>query len=91
MFFDRDFLGTPVYLLLYSPKCQGVPGFPNLTKLITFAAAPLVLTPFVRNQMKHQGPPGGRPGLAAQQPEGAGGQEAEAPRQMEDSGCENNT
>ena len=24
--------------------------FPNLSKYITFAAAPLVLTPFVRNQ-----------------------------------------
>ena len=27
--------------------------FPNLSKIITFAASPLVLTPFVRNQ----GPP----------------------------------
>ena len=35
------------------PASQGVPGrafFPNLSKIITFAAAPLVLTPFVRNQ-----------------------------------------
>ena len=27
MFFDRDFLGTPVNLLLSSQKCQGVPFF----------------------------------------------------------------
>ena len=33
---------------------QKVPGrtfFPNLTKFITFTAAPLVLTPFVHNQV----------------------------------------
>ena len=33
--------------------CQKVLGrtvFPNLSRLITFAAAALVLTPFVRNQ-----------------------------------------
>ena len=36
------------------PKCQGVlfPQFESV-KLIIFAAAPLVLTPFVRNQMIH--------------------------------------
>ena len=28
--------------------------FPNLSKFITFAAAPLVLTPFVRNQDRHR-------------------------------------
>ena len=50
MFFDRDFLGTPVNLLLSSQKCQGVPFCLNLSTLITFAAAPFVLTPFVRNQ-----------------------------------------
>ena len=27
--------------------------FPNLSKIITFAAAPLVLTPFVRDQLTH--------------------------------------
>ena len=50
--FDRGtFWGTPlVYLLLSSQKCQGVPFFPNLSKSITFAAAPSVSTPFVRNQ-----------------------------------------
>ena len=30
----------------------GLTFFPNLSKFITFAAAPLVLTPFVRNQGK---------------------------------------
>ena len=42
---------TPVNLLVSSQKCQGVP-FPNLSRFVTFAAAPLVLTPFVRIQMK---------------------------------------
>ena len=32
------------------PKVPGRTFFPNLSKSITFAAAPLVLTPFVRNQ-----------------------------------------
>ena len=49
-FWQRDFLGTLVNLLWSSQKCQGVPFSPDLSKLITFAAAPLVLTPFVRNQ-----------------------------------------
>ena len=49
-FWQRDFLGTPVNRLLFSQKCQGVPFFPNLSKYITFAAVPLVLIPFVRNQ-----------------------------------------
>ena len=39
--FDRDFLGTPLTFF-----------FPNLSTFITFAAAPLVLTPFVRNQVR---------------------------------------
>ena len=39
-----------VNLLSTSQKCQGVPFSPNLSKTITFAAAPLALTPFVRNQ-----------------------------------------
>ena len=40
----------PIILPLSFQKCQGVPFSPNLSKLITFAAAPLVLTAFVRNQ-----------------------------------------
>ena len=48
--FDRGiFVGTPVNLLLSSQSVT-VYLFPNLSKLITFAAAPLVLTPSVRNQ-----------------------------------------
>ena len=43
-------MGTPVNLLSSSQKCQGCSFFPNLSKLITFAAAPLVSTQFVRNQ-----------------------------------------
>ena len=41
---------TPVNLLLSSQKCQGRIFFPNLSKFITFASAPLVSTPFVRDQ-----------------------------------------
>ena len=53
MFFDRGtFLGTPVNLLSSSQECQGVPFFPNLSKFVTSAAAPLVLTPFVRSQLE---------------------------------------
>ena len=33
-----------------SPEVTGCTFFPNLSKFITFAAAPLLLTPFVRNQ-----------------------------------------
>ena len=81
MFFDRDFLGTPLNRLLSSQKCQGLL-FPQFVKIyyvcmhiyiytytyiyvnihlcvytyiyiyITFAEAPLVLTPFVRNQRR---------------------------------------
>ena len=50
VFFQRNFLGTPVYLLLCFQNCQGVPFAPNLSKFLTFAEAPSVLTPFVRNQ-----------------------------------------
>ena len=49
MFFDRDFFGTPVNLLLSSQKSQGVPFFPICHKTPS-AAAPSVLTPFVRDQ-----------------------------------------
>ena len=41
-------LGTPGNLPLSSQKCQTFS--PNLSKFVTFAPAPLVLTPFVRNQ-----------------------------------------
>ena len=40
----------PLILYSYSQKCQGVFFPPNLSKLSTFAAAPLVLTPFIRSQ-----------------------------------------
>ena len=47
-----DFLGTPVSLIaLIFPKVPWSTFVPNLSKFITFAAAPLVLTPFVRNQL----------------------------------------
>ena len=42
-------LGAPVNLL-YLHKSAIVNPSPNLWKIITFAAAPLVLTPFVRNR-----------------------------------------
>ena len=49
--FDRGtFGGTLVNLLLSYQKCQGVPFLHNRSKNLTFAAAPLVLTPFVRNR-----------------------------------------
>ena len=38
---QRDFLGTPVNLLLYSQKCQAYL-FPQSVKFMTFAAAPLI-------------------------------------------------
>ena len=44
----RDFLVLP--LNLDSPEYQDVP-FPNPAEFVTFAAAPLVLTPFVCNQL----------------------------------------
>ena len=42
MFFiwQRDFLGIPVNLLLSSQKLPGRSLYPDLSKLITFAAAP---------------------------------------------------
>ena len=48
-FFDRDFFGTRIDLLLSSQKCQGV-FFSNPSKFITLAATPLVLTPFVHKR-----------------------------------------
>ena len=50
-FWQRDFLGTPVNLLVFSPKVTGRTFFPNLPKSITFAAAPLVLTSFLCNKL----------------------------------------
>ena len=65
-FFDRvTFWALPfTNLLLYSQKCQGVP-FLNLPKLYVFAAAPLVLTPFVRNQGGRGDGDGGAAGVRA--------------------------
>ena len=45
LFFVRDLLGTPVNLLVSSPKCQGVPFSTICRKCITFAVGPLVSTP----------------------------------------------
>ena len=53
MLLTNIFGGTPVYLLLSSQKCQGIPFFPNRSTICTFAAAPLVSTPFVRNRGTH--------------------------------------
>ena len=52
---QRGLLSTPVNLFLYSQKCQGVP-FPQSVKIITFAAARLVLTPFVRPKISETSP-----------------------------------
>ena len=47
--FDRGTFGV-LYLFIF-PKVPGCTLFPqNVSKFITFVAAPLVLTPFVRNQ-----------------------------------------
>ena len=54
VFFDSLFLGTPVNYF-YLPKSTSAYFFPNLTKSITFAASPLVLTPFVCNQAARAG------------------------------------
>ena len=50
MFFDRGTFWALPLTYLYLPKSARVYLSPNLSKFITFAAAPLVLTPFVRNQ-----------------------------------------
>ena len=50
VFLDRGtFWVLPLTTLVFA-KVPGRTFSPNLSKLITFAAAPLVLTPFVRNQ-----------------------------------------
>ena len=53
MLFDRYFFVLP--LNLYSPERQDVP-FSQSSKLITFAAAPFVLTPSVRHQGTRSAP-----------------------------------
>ena len=50
MCFDR-LLGYSRLPTFIFPKVPGRTFFPNQSKCITFAATPLVLTPFVRNQM----------------------------------------
>ena len=50
MIFDRGTFWVLTLTYFYLPKVPGRTSFPNLSKLITFAAAPLVLTPFVRDQ-----------------------------------------
>ena len=49
-FFD-GFFWVLQLTYFYIPTSARVYFFPNLSKLITFAAAPLVLTPFVCNQI----------------------------------------
>ena len=52
MLLDRGtFGGLPSTYFYITPRVPGRTSFPNLSKSITFAAAPLVLTPFVRNQL----------------------------------------
>ena len=50
MFCDRGTFGVLPLTYLIFTKVSGRTFFPNLSKGITFAAAPLVLTPFVRNK-----------------------------------------
>ena len=64
MFFDRgSFWVLPLTYFYLPRKCQGVL-FPQSIKIITFAAAPLVLSPFVRNQ-DARGRQGKQPGPGA--------------------------
>ena len=52
--FDREtfwVLPLTYFYMFIFPKVPGHTFFPNLSKIITFAAAQLVLTPFVRNQL----------------------------------------
>ena len=49
-FSTEGLLGYSRWPTFIFPKVPGRTFFPNLSKFITFAAAPLVLTPFVRNQ-----------------------------------------
>ena len=51
VFWQRDFLGTAVKPTFVFPKVPGRTFFPNLSEFVTSAAAPLVLTPFVCDQL----------------------------------------
>ena len=56
VFFTEGLFGEVLLLTyLYLPESSGRTFFPNLSKLIAFAAAPLVLTPFVRSQLLQSG------------------------------------
>ena len=48
--FDRGTFSVFLLTYFYISKSARAYFFPNLSQFITFAAAPLVLTPFVRNQ-----------------------------------------
>ena len=52
MLFDRGTLWVLPLTYFYLPKSARAYLFPQPVKVITFAAAPLVLTPFLRNQDK---------------------------------------
>ena len=67
MFWQRDFLGTPIITYFYLPISARAYLFSQSVKIIISAAAPLVLTPFVRNQTNRkifQGEPRGLRGAA---------------------------
>ena len=50
MLFDRGTFGVLPLTYFDLPKSARAYFFPNMSKSITFAAAPSVLTPFVRDQ-----------------------------------------
>ena len=53
VFLTDQLFGYSLEPTLILPKVPGWTCFPDLTKVMAFAAAPLVLTPFVRNQLVH--------------------------------------
>ena len=53
--FDRDFLGTPVNLLVYFPKCQCVPFPPLCQESLLFCNGPISVDP-ICPQPKAGGP-----------------------------------
>ena len=53
MLFDR-LVGYSRQPTFFSPKSARAYLFPQSVKIITFAAAPLALTPFVRNQRERE-------------------------------------
>ena len=55
MFCHRGTFWVLPLTYFYTAKSARVYLFPHLSKIITFAAAPLVLTPFVRNQLESPG------------------------------------